>query len=433
MAQKTDSVGMPYDVLRTVSVLLKCNITNSSTHGYSSEALAVLQRCYDSSTRKGKDTWHLRVEHYGKDHPWTTMLFDILSLGFSNAFEINEVITDTQYSKLMKRLTRWRKHGSFVLPRTPRTVLASNEKLVILPRSLLYFMGQLIEYRENDPSHYELGQTEIDALKACLGSAVLKPDDTAQLTLAHYGAGSTTTEALKDVLVAAIYECHIGDYIDSITRSKLTDNILRWFTSSSIQLPKKPVLSGTDKNQHKATEALRGKVESEVHSMIAHAFNLLRQPASPVVTTKQLHDACAIKISWSASRRVSNAGLRNNTPWLSLALWNRVGRHIDNGDSAFLHGASEQVFDEYAHIRQSKTIGSCRGSWRVIVAAVVAHEVAHVAQDAGAYASTGGAVNLKKLTRKDLLVPHGLGWQEIYRYLRVNWVNKLDGYIGGAA
>ena len=26
---------------------------------------------------------------------------------------------------------------------------------------------------------------------------------------------------------------------------------------------------------------------------------------------------------------------------------------------------------------------------------------------------------------------HGLGWQDIYRYLRVNWVNKLDGHNVG--
>lgn len=152
--------------------------------------------------------------------------------------------------------------------------------------------------------------------------------------------------------------------------------------------------------------AFRVLIEDEAKSMVAHACNLLRLEASPVAGTDGFTQQLVLKLSWSMSRSTSRGGARNDRPWVSLAL-------ADLMDNKDIH-----VFTEYARIADSPEIGSCHGGWRNYLAALVAHEVAHAALDT--------------LALSNAAKPHGLEWQKIYRYLRVSWVNTLEGYRAGA-
>lgn len=167
--------------------------------------------------------------------------------------------------------------------------------------------------------------------------------------------------------------------------------------------------------------AFRTEVEEEAKLMVAHACEILRSKDSPVKAYAAFGKQLVLKMDWSHSRARSNGGIAHNKPWVSLAL----------------HDLSDfkdtYTFLEYGRIRESPLIGSLHGGWRNYLAALIAHEVAHAAQHSVKLSSSKGKklIQLKEYTASDMAKPHGLGWQDIYRYLRVSWVNKLDGHNVG--
>lgn len=208
----------------------------------------------------------------------------------------------------------------------------------------------------------------------------------------------------------------------------LRKRIDRWRETGSFVLPRKKLVNiSLDQAVERKTsarqlkqQAFRALVESEAKVMVAHACAMLMRKASPVAGTRRFAEQLVLKVSWSMSRAASRGGVRNKRGWVSLAISNlkdEVGVYL---------------FTEYFHIGDSPQIGSCHGGWRIYLAALVAHEVAHAAQHASLPGYAAHPVGLKEFSVGDMKKAHGFGWQEIYRYLRVNWVNKLDGYQSGA-
>lgn len=99
-----------------------------------------------------------------------------------------------------------------------------------------------------------------------------------------------------------------------------------------------------------------------------------------------------VRISFSPARRLSRGG--RDGLWFNLAQWMREG---------------ELNFPEYAALSRDPRIGSIRGPWQTIVKVIVAHELAHWVQ----YSS-----DVTKPPGRDYARPHGIGFQEIYGFLR---------------
>lgn len=122
-----------------------------------------------------------------------------------------------------------------------------------------------------------------------------------------------------------------------------------------------------------------------------------------------------------SERRTTNMGGVNSkgVPYISLTL----NRYLTESRSFII---------EYSHIRKDPEIGSLEKSdWKQIVACLIAHELSHAVQFSrfNQITMTAAALNgdLHKWPGTDL-DPHGSCWQEIYRDLRVNWVNN-KGYM----
>lgn len=121
-----------------------------------------------------------------------------------------------------------------------------------------------------------------------------------------------------------------------------------------------------------------------------------------------------IKISWHPNRSSSRGGCHGRTGHYSghggasFAL----GHHFEDGSWTNKHR-----FIEYSHIKNSKYIGTVvSDDWRVRLDALVAHEIAHVAQR---YLGR----NICRY-RKIMKVSHGEGWKDLYRMLRIEFVNS---------
>lgn len=71
---------------------------------------------------------------------------------------------------------------------------------------------------------------------------------------------------------------------------------------------------------------------------------------------------------------------------------------------------------EYASFADDPDIGTISGNWRIVIKALVAHEMAHWAQYSRDVTKKGWAIDYRK--------PHGVGFQEIYRFLRLKAVDK---------
>jgi len=125
-------------------------------------------------------------------------------------------------------------------------------------------------------------------------------------------------------------------------------------------------------------------------------------------------DKFYFKTSWASGRRISCGGYRNQHPFVSFALKGRFD--VDT---------SKSEFHEYASIKKSPHIGSCSGTLDVMLAVQCAHELAHAAQCTAWLSSLAITTTV---TGRSLMKTHGEGWKEVYRYLRVNWVNQMPSY-----
>ncbi|MEH0791667.1 hypothetical protein KW882_05295 [Vibrio parahaemolyticus] len=92
----------------------------------------------------------------------------------------------------------------------------------------------------------------------------------------------------------------------------------------------------------------------------------------------------------------------------------------------------QHVFPEYKFLRNREDIGSCYGNLNTVVAALCAHECAHVFQfwiiKMREKMNLPAEQLLFGYNLKDTNDGHGELWREVYSYLRVNWVNKLPSY-----
>lgn len=89
-------------------------------------------------------------------------------------------------------------------------------------------------------------------------------------------------------------------------------------------------------------------------------------------------------------------------------------------------------FAEYASYAHSKVIGTCRGEARLIFEVLLCHELAHAIQYWARSTRTPlnkPSQNTAGLTRSCLNPPHGQGFQEIYRALRLSLINNQPSYL----
>lgn len=97
----------------------------------------------------------------------------------------------------------------------------------------------------------------------------------------------------------------------------------------------------------------------------------------------------------------------------------------------FVDQAEQQQlqFTEYKFLRNREDIGSCAGDLNTVIAALIAHECAHVFQfwviKMRNQLKLDPSALLFGFNLKDTREGHGLLWQHIYSILRVSWVNKL--------
>jgi hypothetical protein len=160
------------------------------------------------------------------------------------------------------------------------------------------------------------------------------------------------------------------------------------------------VATPTQRLQDQETEVM---VREALREMVQHIRVKLNKPDW----------SCRLKLRFEGSKlRCSRGGLgRDMKPYISLAL------------NTYRWGAdfANQTFEEYKSFAWDRVIGSLRNvTKRTCVRAIVAHELAHAVQftlmfkmaTASEYAH--GGVNDRG---------HGVLWKEIYRDLRINFVN----------
>ena len=118
---------------------------------------------------------------------------------------------------------------------------------------------------------------------------------------------------------------------------------------------------------------------------------------------------CDVDYDLSHLSNVSHGGLREGKPYIMISLYPTLGGR----------------FYEYSNIAKDKEIGSFNGPTSRCVAALVAHEFAHAVC---CCIKTSAKKNLTKhqvLGTEDVY-GHGLLWLEIYRELRVKYVNNMS-------
>lgn len=160
---------------------------------------------------------------------------------------------------------------------------------------------------------------------------------------------------------------------------------------------------------------LDAKRRKEAEAVAREAFDLCvkamrRRAQAPMRVRKGWSPK--LKITWRKGARVS----RGSSSQVKLALTEYIAED-----------GSRVVLREYARIADDPTIGDLLAyDWRLIVKALVAHEVAHSAQFSP---ETGKTQQWRAVYGK----PHSLGWRRIYAYLRSELgVNEEAKAQGGA-
>ncbi|MCP4260463.1 MAG: hypothetical protein GY774_23505 [Planctomycetes bacterium] len=119
----------------------------------------------------------------------------------------------------------------------------------------------------------------------------------------------------------------------------------------------------------------------------------------------------------------SRGGYEKGRPYVSIANLTHPRLYFDD--------AKPSKYREYKQMAKSKTIGNCQGSFKVFCWALLAHEMAHAIQYYFRFkpkVRNSKRFNPGGFARELLKPPHGHGFQEIYRYLRMHMVNTLPGY-----
>ena len=290
------------------------------------------------------------------------------------------------------------------------------ETKISLPKAVSYRWQERLEWFENDQEGYDLSDEDMTLCRRLikLPVKVMKTRDV--YTVPYYGQDHRMTWIASNALEMTIYDAYVlkGD-ITASHESKLQIMRRRWVENGEFKMP--PAIPKAPLRPEVIEH--RARVEKALYDCVDTAFETLKGPDSPVTLRVGFKRNFVIKTSWSPGRYRSNGGFQKGVASISLHLKHRFDLSANKSDLGCV------VFKEYAQIRNSPVIGSCYGPWHVVLAALVAHEVAHAVQ----YALIGKwHCSSKDLGNKLLSAPHGEGWQEIYRYLRENWVNKMESY-----
>ncbi|WP_415913058.1 hypothetical protein [Neptuniibacter sp. QD37_11] len=295
-----------------------------------------------------------------------------------------------------------------------------------LPNEVYDQATEIMEWRYADNGPEVIGDDCFEMLRACNedeeGSPFLPKYFKQQTRLEafpYYGKDDSRTNMLWSVFeYAAEIVSHREDVSESLycdIREKL--DYWKEYGEFPPSKRKKRKLPTGD------IAAFRICVEAEIKSLVDQAIKVAKGKGCPMRLQSSVQNDLQLKISWSEGRSSSWGGTRNGKPYISLAV------------ADIKLGKTQYTFNEYSHIAQLKEIGSCKGSREVYLASLIAHELAHVAQhyskitkDYGDFTEMDAQGKASICMPKILKVSHGSGWQEIYRYLRFNWVNKLPTY-----
>lgn len=297
--------------------------------------------------------------------------------------------------------------------------MSERQTRVSLPEPVNDRWSERLEWYRDAPEDYELSASEREAIKTLSAAPFKQLKTRCVYQLPYHGKEHPVTQMAGRILHMAIYDAYdLGGDISSSHESKLQTMLERWVEFGEFKMPPaKPRPKPSDEvAEH------RKRVESLVHEYVGIALNLLIQSDSPVICQPGFKDKLVVKTSWAKGRRKSRGGYygEKKRPRVSFAL-----KHRYEYDPIRDVQDRKEFFHEYARIAKSPQIGSCAGPLEVMVATIVAHEMAHAAQMSCIYSYLAVANTVNK---NQLRKVHGEGWQEIYRYLRVNWVNKMAGY-----
>lgn len=276
-----------------------------------------------------------------------------------------------------------------------------------------------LDWYSEDFKSYDLNQTQIEAAQTLNKIRPKRLKTRCVYQIPYHGKDHPLTKMVDHVLDLAIFDAwELRGEITSSQETKLQKMRKRWVECGEFKMPPAtPRAKLPDE-----VVAHRDRVEALVHEYVEIATKLLLKKASPVIVQPGFKDKLVVKTSWAPGRRFSRGGYYGSPkrPKVSFALRGRF-----DYDPVREKSAPKEFFHEYASIKASADIGSCAGSLEVMVATIVAHEMAHAAQHTALYSYLAVA---NTVTERQLEKTHGHGWQEIYRYLRTNWVNKMPSY-----
>jgi len=160
-------------------------------------------------------------------------------------------------------------------------------------------------------------------------------------------------------------------------------------------------------------EAVKSEAEALIKATVAECLAALRATACYVLPSGWSPN---VKIAWGAYKRGGHGG--QSGIWLAPTRW------LDTA-------GGPKHCDEYADIAADPVIGDAWfADWRGVLKCVTAHETAHAVQlgilNGTAIGGDYGDCNAPfegPLKRTDCAKPHGKGWREIYRTLRLAVVN----------
>lgn len=244
----------------------------------------------------------------------------------------------------------------------------------------------------------------------------------ARLELPYYGPKHRLTVVTEYALDIAIEDSY--SLRGTITHDRwvaLSKDLARWVQTGVFNPPRKR----SAPKARSASVEQQALIKERVDAYVQQAMALLTRPESPVQVSARYAELAKVKYSFSASRVYSNGGFKSQRPALSFSLHQYIEESL-NPDGP-------HTYHEYAQLAKSTSIGTCHGTWEVSLATLVAHEVAHTAQRAVTTKAPSTLVKAFAGIRQHYMKPHGEGWQEIYHYLRSNWINKMPSYRTGPA
>lgn len=295
------------------------------------------------------------------------------------------------------------------------------ETRVSLPEPVADRWTERLDWYLDDPVAYDLSPEDLAIYQTLKDAPRQYLKTKTVFTLPYHGPDHPLTEAVSNSLQMATFDTfELGGDISSSHESKLQAMRQRWVLEGTFSMAAAKPRPKLGDDVLKNREAF----ETKAREYVDHAIELLMRPESPHRVSAAFRKEFILKTSWAKSRRLSYGGLLDYKPYISLVL---KRFELDNNGQR----PANDRYIEYPSIQASPVIGTCEGSLEIVLATLIAHEVSHAAQ----HTSLHGAATRRRLTVKDMGMapgvldkPHGQGWQEIYRYLRTQWVNQMTGY-----